>query len=255
MPVQQKTRPSRARIDCLAALRRHAIFGKLGLQQLKRMCASVIRQTSAAGETIFAKGDPGAAMLAVCAGTVKITSPSIDGDEARVNLLHAGEIFGEFALFDGHSRTAGAVALTNCELAVIKRNDFQTFVQGEPKLALKLVELLGAQLSVANLHFEEAVGLNLPTRVARVLLRLADESSSGDGKLKFKQHELAQMVHTTRESVNKALRAWVKRKWIRLERGSIVLIDPSALAAIARGVDDDNKRPAWRRAGRRRLWT
>jgi CRP/FNR family transcriptional regulator, cyclic AMP receptor protein len=255
MPLQQTTRPGRARVDCLALLRRHAIFGKFGLHHLKRMSALATRQTLAAGETIFKKGDPGAAMLAVCAGTVKITSPSIDGDEARVNLLRAGEIFGEFALFDGHPRTADAMALTDCELAVIKRSDLQTLLQGEPKLALKLVELLGTQLSLANLHFEEAVGLNLPTRVARALLRLADESSSGDGRLKFKQQELAQMVRTTRESVNKALRTWAKRKWIRLERGSIVLIDHSPLMAIARDVDDVSKRPAWRRAGSRRLWT
>jgi CRP/FNR family cyclic AMP-dependent transcriptional regulator len=254
MALQQTTRSGRARVDCLAMLRRHAIFGKLGPHHLKRLCAIATRQTIAAGATIFAKGNPGTSMLAVCVGTVKITSPSIDGDEPSVNLLRPGEIFGEFALFDGHPRTANAAAVTDCELVVIKRNDFHTFVQREPKLVLKLVELLGSQLSVANLHFEEAVGLNLPIRAARALLRLADESSSGDGRLKFKQHELAQMVSTTRESVNKALRAWAKRKWIRLERGSIILIDPSALATIARGADDDSKRPAWRRAGSRRIW-
>ena len=85
----------------------------------------------------------GTALFAVCAGTVKITN-RVDRwpREGGFNLLHAGEVFGEFALLDGQPRTTDAVAMTDCELTVIKRRDFLSFVQGEPKVALKLIELL-----------------------------------------------------------------------------------------------------------------
>jgi CRP/FNR family cyclic AMP-dependent transcriptional regulator len=146
------------------------------------------------------------------------------------------------------------VAMTDCELTVIKRSDFQTFVQGEPKMALKLIELLATQLSLANLRFDEVVSLTLPMRIARTLLRLTDESSSGGDSLRFKQYELAEIVRTTRESINKCLRSWAKRKWIRIERGGIALINLSALVAIAGGGQDGSKGPRWRRAGRRLQW-
>jgi hypothetical protein len=47
------------------------------------------------------------------------------------------------------------------------------------------------------------------------------------------QREIGQIIGMTRESTNKQLRAWEECNWIRLERGSIVVVDPDALAAIA----------------------
>ena len=47
--------------------------------------------------------------------------------------------------------------------------------------------------------------------------------------------ELAQIVGASRESTNKQLRDWESLKWIRLERGEVILIDTRSLAAVAAG--------------------
>jgi CRP-like cAMP-binding protein len=156
------------------------------------------------------------------------------------NLLHAGEIFGEIALLDGQPRTADAVAMTDCELMVIERRDFMNFVHGEPTVALKLIELLCARLRWSSQHFEELVFLNLPARLARLLLRLLsqDEDQAEEGKLKITQLEISHMLGSTRESVNKQLRIWTRQKWISLERGGIVLLAPDELAAVANSASD-----------------
>jgi CRP-like cAMP-binding protein len=192
------------------------------------------------GTTIFAKGDAGVSLFSVCQGTVKITVPSIDGREAMFNLLHAGEIFGEIALLDGQPRTADAVAMTDCELMVIERRDFMNFVHSEPTVALKLIELLCARLRWSSQHLEELIFLHLPARLARLLLRMLgqDESQAEEGRLKITQLEISHMLGSTRESVNKQLRIWTKRKWIALERGGIVLLAQDELAAIASGAGD-----------------
>ncbi len=57
-------------------------------------------------------------------GTVKISISSADGRSAILNLIGAGEIFGEVALLDGQARTADASANTNCEIYVIDRREF-----------------------------------------------------------------------------------------------------------------------------------
>jgi CRP-like cAMP-binding protein len=211
------------------------VFGALAVEQLERLCTYATTRTVAAGTTLFSKGDPGAALFAVRSGTVKITVPSIDGREAMFNLLHAGEIFGEIALLDGQPRTADAVTMTDCEFTVIERRDFLTFVHGEPKVALKLIELLCARLRWASTHFEEVVFLNLPTRLARTLLRLAQDGRSAEGKLTITQRELSHMLGTTRESVNKQLRVWAKENWISLERGGVRVLAPDTLTGIAKG--------------------
>ena len=236
----QKDGHARVPVEGLALLRGHPVFGALGAAQLQRLGSYARTRRVPNGTTIFAKGDPGTALFAVGAGTVKIMVPSVDGREAMFNLLHAGEIFGEIALLDGQPRTADAVAITDCELTVIERRDFLTFVHSEPSVALKLIELLCARLRVASQHFEEVVFLHLPARLARMLLRLSEEAgvSPDRHKLKITQREISQMLGSTRESVNKQLRIWAKRKWISLERGGIVVLAPGALAG---GADDDER--------------
>jgi CRP-like cAMP-binding protein len=233
-------------VDNLALLRGHPVFGALAVDQIERLCAYATTRHVAAATTLFAKGDPGNALFAIRAGTVKITVPSIDGREAMFNLLHPGEIFGEIALLDGQPRTADAVTMTDCEFTVIERRDFLTFVHAEPKVALKLIELLCARLRWASTHFEEVVFLNLPTRLARTLLRLSHDDASAEGRLAITQRELSHMLGTTRESVNKQLRAWAKDKWIRLERGGVSVLAPDALGKIATGGEkaDEKSAPA-----------
>lgn len=235
------SRPARAPVDNLAVLRSHPVFGALELVQVKRLGAYARTRHVTSGTTIFAKGDPGTALFAVSSGTVKIMVPSTDGREAMFNLLHVGEIFGEIALLDGQPRTADAVAMTDCELMAIERRDFLDFMHSEPNVAIKLIELLCTRLRIAGEHFEEVVFLNLPARIARILLRLSEDqgASANRSKLTITQREISQMLGSTRESVNKQLRIWAKRKLIALERGHIVLIAPEALADIA--ADDGNR--------------
>ena len=68
----------------------------------------------AAGEPIFLMGSPGASMMAVLSGTVRISIPSHEGREIVLAVLQPGEVFGEIALLDGKERTADAHATTAC---------------------------------------------------------------------------------------------------------------------------------------------
>jgi len=159
--------------------------------------------------------------------------------------LHAGEAFGEIALLDGQPHSADAIAVTDCELMVIERRDFFRFVHGEPKVAVKLIEFLCARLRVASAREEVVVFLNLPARLARLLLRLLEENAAGADKNKLStQHEISEILGTTRESVNKHLQTWAKRKVIALRRGTILVLAPRALAALVSADDDgDDFRP------------
>jgi CRP/FNR family transcriptional regulator, cyclic AMP receptor protein len=234
---------SRARrpVDGIALLLGHPVFGALAPAQLKQLCSLARARRVVSGTTLFVKGDPGTALFAVVSGIVKITVPSIDGREATFNLLNAGDIFGEIALLDGQPRTADAIAATDCELMVIERRDFLGFVHSEPKVAMKLIELLCARLRVAGARMEEVVFLNLPARLARLLLRLLEESTAADkNKLSITQQEISGMLGTTRESVNKHLQIWARRGMIALKRGTILVLAPKGLAALVRGDDDGN---------------
>jgi CRP-like cAMP-binding protein len=125
---------------------------------------------------------------------------------------------------------------------VIERRDFLGFVHGEPKVAMKLIELLCARLGVAGVREEELVFLNVRARLARLLLRLlAENAATADkNRLSITQQKISEILGATRESVNKHLQIWARRRVIALKRGTILVLAPRALAGLVCGGDDGN---------------
>jgi len=221
----------------LSVLRKHPIFCDLEPEALDQLCRYAKHATLKRGATIFSKGDPGTSLIAVVSGTVKISISSADGRSAILNLIGEGEIFGEVALLDGLARTADATANTNCEIFVIDRRDFIPFVRSQPTLAMKLIELLCARLRWTSDQVEEVILQNLPGRLASALLRLTEKHKLAPGgrTIAITQQEISEMVGMTRESINKQLRVWAARNWVRLEHGAIVVLSAAPLQELAAG--------------------
>src|ERR1700719_11467 len=218
----------------LAVLRKHPIFCDLDNEAFEQLCRYAKHSTLKRGTTIVSKGDPGNSLIAVISGTVKISVTSPDGRSAILNLIGPGEIFGEVALLDGHARTAHATANTNCEIYVIDRRDFIPFVRSQPALAMKLIELLCTRLRWTSDQVEEVILQNLPGRLASALIRLTEKHKLAQGgrTIAITQQEISEMVGMTRESINKQLRAWATRSWVRLEHGAIVVLNPEMLREL-----------------------
>jgi CRP/FNR family transcriptional regulator, cyclic AMP receptor protein len=232
--VPQAPKPPSRPIDKLAPLRNHPLFRDFAPAVIEHLGTYMARRTVQRGATIFAKGDPGTALMAVLWGSVKITVPSSGGQEAVLNIINPGQVFGEIALLDGRSRTADAVAMSDCELMVIDRRDFIPFLRREPDVALKLIETLCARIRRTSAQVEDVMHLSLPARLAKTLLELTGgiEASTKRRTARLMQRELGNIIGMSRESTNKQLRAWEARNWVRLERGSIELIDPAALVKL-----------------------
>jgi CRP/FNR family transcriptional regulator, cyclic AMP receptor protein len=228
----------------LAVLRKHPIFCDLAPDALDQLCRYAKHSTLKRGATIFSKGDPGNSLYAVISGTVKISISSADGRNAILNLIGAGEIFGEVAVLDGQARTADATANTNCEIFIIDRREFLPFVRSQPVLAMKFIDLLCTRLRWTSDQVEQVILQNLPGRLASALIRLTEKHqlSPGARTIAVTQQEISEMVGMTRESINKQLRVWAARKWVRLEHGAIVVLDAEALQALAEtGSGNDGK--------------
>jgi CRP/FNR family transcriptional regulator, cyclic AMP receptor protein len=229
----------------LEILGNHPILGELPRASIQRLLSRATTRKLRRGATIFAKGDAGTQLIAVLSGRVKIVVSSPEGREAVLNVVHEGEVFGEIALFDGCSRTASAIAVTDCELLSIDRRHFLPMVREQPDVAIKLIEILCARLRRSSEQYEDIMFLNLRARVAKLLLRLAEEVGGPlPRKVLVTQQEMSQMAGLSRESINKQLRAWAQAKWVRLERGGVVVLRPEALLSIIQLPDSANAVPA-----------
>lgn len=213
------------------------VFRALDDPARRELASHAYARSCRAGETIFRMGDAGQAMMAVARGTVRISVPTPGARQFVIADLAAGEVFGEIAVLDGGARSADATALTNCELVVLERRDVLALLERHPQAALKLLALLSARLRATDERMTEIAFLDVPTRLARTLLR-ATAGSPGNAsvqRLSLSQSELAAMVGSTRENVNRCLGAWQRGGLVELRSGWLVIIDRAALAAIADG--------------------
>jgi CRP-like cAMP-binding protein len=235
VPQDKTIEPRQVTSSKLAVLRGHSIFCDLDSDAFEQLCRYAKHATLKRGATIFSKGDPGNSLIAVISGTVKISISSPDGRSAILNLIGPGETFGEVAVLDGQARTADATANSNCEIFVIDRREFLPFVRSQPALAMKFIELLCARLRWTSDQVEEVILQDLPGRLASALIRLTERHKAAQGgrTIAVTQQEISEMVGMSRESINKQLRAWASRNWVRLEHGAIVVLNLEPLQEIA----------------------
>jgi CRP/FNR family transcriptional regulator, cyclic AMP receptor protein len=221
--------------DRLSLLRNHLLFRDLPAPIIDRIGSYMKIQKVARGTTIFSKGDPGTGLIGVVKGNVKISVASADGRDIVLNMMQEGEIFGEIALLDGHPRTADATAMADCELMVIERRDFVQFLRSDPEMTLKFIEILCARLRRTSEQVQDVTFLNLPTRLAKALLRLTEqiETTASRRRVAITQRELSQIIGRSRESTNKQLRTWSKHGWIKLDRGGVTVLAADRLVEVA----------------------
>ena len=94
-----------------------------------------------AGAVIFAAGDPGTEMFVVHEGEVDIV---IDG--VAVETVGPDQFFGELALIDDLSRSAAAVARTDCQLLPLNQREFTFLVDEQPFVAIRVMKVLADRL-------------------------------------------------------------------------------------------------------------
>jgi CRP/FNR family transcriptional regulator, cyclic AMP receptor protein len=235
VPQDKNAAPRSVARSTLSVLRNHPIFCDLEPEALDQLCRYAKHSTLKRGGAIFSKGDPGNCLFAVISGTVKISISSADGRSAILNLISAGGIFGEMSVLDGQARSADATANTNCEIFAIDRREFLPFMRSQPALAMKFIELLCTRLRWTSDQVEQIILQNLPGRLAGALIRLTekDKLAPAGRTIAITQQEISEMVGMTRESINKQLRVWAARNWVRLEHGAIVVLDTVPLQALA----------------------
>jgi CRP-like cAMP-binding protein len=193
-------------------LKMNPMFADLGADELQRISSLCHTQQLGVGEVLFQKGDAGDALYGVRRGQIRIETGASDGSRLTLNFMGPGELFGEVAVLDGQTRTADAMAGEPSELFVVRRSDFLAFLEREPRVAIKIIQLL-------------------PIRLARRLCALADDFGS---EVHISQEQLGIFVGAARESVNRQLQLWRKDGILDLQRGRILLQNMNKLTAVAR---------------------
>ena len=220
-------------------LGRAPLFQALDEEGQQALRAGVIEVGLPRGDRLFDEGDAGDRLYVILEGKIKLTRAAADGRENLLSVLGPGEMFGELSLFDPRPRTASAVAVTDARLAALAHESLRSWLTGRPDVAMHLLQALAQRLRRTNDVMADLVFTDVPGRVAKALLDLADRF----GELQpeglqvhhdLTQEELAQLVGASRETVNKALADFAARGWLQLSAKSVLILDADRLAKRAR---------------------
>ena len=220
--------------DKRSLLQMHPFFKGLDAAIIEQLVPRALTRNVKKGTVLFRKGDLGTNLFAVCAGSVRISAPSDQGKDAIFNLIIPGEIFGEIAFLDGRTRTADAVAAEVSELMVIERRDFIPLLTQYPEMAIRLLEILCGRLRKTSGQVEDIIFFDVHIRLAKVLLHLYRHSASGhpNANIRVTQRDISQMIGASRESTNRELQNWQRKKWLKIMRAGMIILAPKELERL-----------------------
>jgi CRP/FNR family transcriptional regulator, cyclic AMP receptor protein len=215
-------------------LARVPLFASLGSDALQALEQACRRRASQRGETLFYEDDPGSALYILLSGQVKIVRLAPDGEERILHLQGEGSCLGELSLIDGAPRSARAVTLDRVEALVLYREPFLELLTRHPAVALAVMSALAGMVRRLSAQVQDLTGLDVPGRLAKKLLDLADTHGQATPEgllipLPLTQQELAHMIGATRVAVNQALSTFRQQGLLTTDRGGITLHQPEKL--------------------------
>jgi CRP/FNR family transcriptional regulator, cyclic AMP receptor protein len=205
------------------------LFGGLDREELDRFAELTREKSYPRGSVILFEHDPGDSLFVVRSGRVKVVLVGEDGREVILGVLGVGEHFGELSLIDDRPRSAHVIAMDDADLLVLRREDFRKRVESSPAVAWSLLSELSRRLRQADEKIGGLVLLDVPGRIARLLLDLAEEAGSATIDKVLTHQTIAQMIGASRETVSRAMKEFQDANWITVEHRRITLADRAAL--------------------------
>ena len=231
--------PARVRAvdeDLRRLLRETPLFAGLDAAAADELARRLVRRTYDRGQPLFHQGDVGDSLYVLVEGAVAIVVSSENGDRMVLTTLHAPDVVGEIALLDGGPRSASAEAVEPVTALILSRATFLELVKEHAALADQLLRGLGALVRRLSEQAADFVFLDLGGRIAKILLRLAEDVPRVDGvpiEVPVVQVRLAEMAGGSRQSVNQILQSFAQRGYVEITGRRVLICDPEALARRA----------------------
>jgi CRP-like cAMP-binding protein len=205
------------------------LFNGLQRDELQRFADLTRERSYPKGSVILFQDDPGDSLFVLRSGRVKVVLIGEDGREVILGVLEPGAHFGELALIDDQPRSAHVIAMEDANLLILRREDFRRRVEANPSVAWALLTELSRRLRRADVKIGGLVLLDVPGRIARLLLDLADEAGNDMIEKPLTHQTIAQMIGASRETVSRAMKEFQDSGLITVERRKIAVGNREAL--------------------------
>jgi len=219
-------------------LRRTTIFRRLSPDDRQRLMAVAQVREFDKGSTLFSEGDGSDWLYTIVSGRVKVSKVTIRGTDLILEIFGPGDPVGAVAAYESRAYPATAVALEPTTCLLIPRRAFFSLLEAHPTMVRGLLGGLTHRLVELTNRLAELSGGRIEARLARFLLKLADDMGQRrpDGifiPLALSRQEIADMIGTTIETSIRIMSRWGKDNVVRTEKDGFLVVDRATLEAIA----------------------
>jgi CRP-like cAMP-binding protein len=209
-------------------------FAGLDAQARAEIARAIRRRTARSGEQILTEGEPCDGLYFVIEGQVRLMKVSPEGREHVVRVLGPGATFNEAAVFDGGPNSDNAVAIGATVVGMLPSAEMVRLIDKYPQVGRAALKLLAGRQRALGRVVEDLALRDVTTRVARLLLgclgRHEDVVEHAPAACaRITHQEIAAMVGSVREVVQRALKELERDGAIALERTRIRIRDPAKL--------------------------
>ncbi len=220
--------------DIVELLHGVTVFEALASDDLQRVAQVAVPRRFASGQVIFREGDESDTCYVVRRGHCRAIRENTDGRTIALAHFGPGDIFGELAMFDDERRSATIETLDDVAAIAIAGSDMRRLLREHADIAVKLVIGVARRLREANQRLTNQSFQTVQSRVAGVLLRLAEQAQAegagaGDVVLPVTQAKIAELAGSSRESASRFLANLERAGVITQGRGRVTVHDPEAL--------------------------
>jgi CRP/FNR family cyclic AMP-dependent transcriptional regulator len=232
---------SQIELDKQGYLKDVDIFQDLSAEEVDELGKRAPMRSVAAGTIFYSPEEPSEVLFILKVGRVRLYRLSSEGKALTTAIVGAGTIFGEMALLGQGMYESYAEALEPCVLCLMSRDDVGRLLMSDPRIALRIAEIMGRRLLEAERRLSDFAFKSLPERIATLLVTLAERERTffrpGRPEVRYTHEQIAELAGTHRETATKVLNELREQGLIDLRRGKVVLLDPEALRAMSYGGD------------------
>ncbi len=202
-------------------LERVSLFSHLMAHEIAELETLGQERSVAKNSIVINEGDETDSLYIVLKGKAHALRSDESGRQFIVNRFGPFDYFGEMSIFDRNARCATVITREKCTLMVLPRKAFLEFAARHPEIYKNLITALLEKLRKATQQIEQLAFLDVYGRLARFLI----ENQNADGVIeeKLTQQELADMVGSSRETVNRIFNELVGGGFIEKEKGRIIV--------------------------------
>jgi len=184
-------------------------------------------------QTIFRQDDPVRFVYVLATGMVKVTQLSECGKEVILRVERRGSLINDWT-DAAQVHASSAHAIQSCGVLAWDASTFEGFTRRISLLHRNAASIMLGRLRILEERFCDVTTQQVPQRLARLLIRLAGQPTSGAlDPISLSREELSQMTGTSLFTVSRLLSLWGELDILTVDRKTVVIEDLERLLWIA----------------------